>query len=430
MACPKIAIVGVFEIDADRYARTQGGTLDLHEGSAQLALREAGLYDQFLARARPEGEVLKIYEPTGKVLMDENEGVGVKRPDAMSNRPEIDRVLLRAMLLDSLVEGTVRWGMKLSKVEPQPNGTYDLHFTNGPVETGFDIVIGADGAWSKVRPLVTDAKPFYSGISGLDVKLSDANTRSPDLGKRAGGGMCLTLGPNKGILAQRNGDGAIRVYAFMRAAESWDKDSGIDFSDMETARREVIERCFGDWDQGAKDMVLRSDPDTLLRAMYMLPIGLTWAPTAGIALIGDAAHLMTPFAGVGVNVAMEDALHLARNIVAAKDSWQTDKSGIVIALQKYEADMFVRAEDYAKQTWMYLGLFFHERGGIAMVEHFEQTRAQEAAAAQENAHRKTQTERADKKAGDEIPGIEGLELHASGLGIRPPMIAETGLLAE
>ena len=84
---------------------------------------------------------------------------------------------------------------------------------------------------------------------------------------------------------------------------------------------------------------------------------------------------MTPFAGVGVNVAMEDALHLARNIVAAKDLWQTDKSAMATALKEYEAEMFVRAEEYARQTWMYLGLFLHERGGIAMVEHFERTRA-------------------------------------------------------
>ncbi|KAI4125439.1 MAG: hypothetical protein LQ338_004242 [Usnochroma carphineum] len=430
MTYPRVAIVGggpaglilarllqynsvpctVFEGDADRYARTQGGTLDLHEGSAQLALKEAGLYEQFLAHARPEGEVLKIFDATGKVLMDENEGVGVKRPDAMNNRPEVDRVLLRAMLLDSLAECSMRWGMKLLKVDPRPNDTYDLHFSEGHIETGFDIVVGADGAWSKVRPLVTDAKPFYSGISGLDVKLSDANTRNPDLGKRTGGGMCLTLGPNKGILAQRNGDGAVRVYAFMRASESWDKDSGIDFSNMETAKNEVVERYFGDWDQGAKDMVLRSDPDSLVRHM--------------IALIGDAAHLMTPFAGVGVNVAMEDALHLARNIVAAKDSWQTDRLSLAAALQKYEADMWVRAEEYAKQTWMYLGLFFHERGGVAMVEHFERTRAQEAAAAKEKAA--SQTDTAGKEVEERVPENERSELYEAGLKARSPMIAEIG----
>lgn len=133
---------------------------------------------------------------------------------------------------------------------------------------------------------------------------------------------------------------------------------------------------------------------------------------------------MAPFAGVGVNVAMEDALYVARNIVAAKDLWQTDKSAIATALQRYEADMFARAEDYAKQTWMYLGLFFHERGGIAMVEHFERTRAQEAVAAAKE-KMGTLTGTAGEKVEAEAPAIQGSELHASGLGIHPSIVSET-----
>ena len=133
---------------------------------------------------------------------------------------------------------------------------------------------------------------------------------------------------------------------------------------------------------------------------------------------------MTPFAGVGVNVAMEDALRLARHLVAAKESWETDKSAFAAALQRYEADMFVRAEEYAKQTLIYLDLFFHERGGIAMVEHFERTRAQEATtAAQENAG--SLTEIAERRVKVEAPATQGTELHASGLGIHPSMITET-----
>ena len=134
---------------------------------------------------------------------------------------------------------------------------------------------------------------------------------------------------------------------------------------------------------------------------------------------------MTPFAGVGVNVAMEDALHLARNIIAAKDLWQTDKSAMATALKEYEAEMFVRAEEYAKQTWMYLGLFFHERGGIAMVEHFERTRAQEAVAAAAKEKADLPTETAGEKVEVMAPATQGLELHASGLGIHPSVVSET-----
>lgn len=139
---------------------------------------------------------------------------------------------------------------------------------------------------------------------------------------------------------------------------------------------------------------------------------------------------MTPFAGVGVNVAMEDALHLARKLIAAKDLWQTDKSAIATALQNYEAEMFVRAEEYAKQTSMYLDLFFHERGGIAMVEHFERTRAQEVAAAAAKEKTGFPTETVAGKVEVEAPATQGLELHASGLGIHSSVVAETEAHAQ
>lgn len=196
----------VYELDKDRYFRGQGGTLDLHEGAAQVALRKAGLYEEFLKVARPEGEVLKIYDPSENILMDEKKNPDEGRPKEMHGRPEVDRVLLRHMLLDSLEEGSIHWGYKLKEVVPVEGNKYDLVFENGR-EEGFDLVIGADGAWSKVRKLVSDQLPIFSGITGIDVSISDSKRREPELAKRVGEGMCLTLGSNRSILSQMNGDG-------------------------------------------------------------------------------------------------------------------------------------------------------------------------------------------------------------------------------
>lgn len=109
--------------------------------------------------------------------------------------------------------------------------------------------------------------------------------------------------------------------------------------------------------------------------------------TRRLTLIGDAAHLMTPFAGVGVNVAMEDALSLATQIKQWKQNvW--DKAGsdassslLIEPVRAYEEEMFARAERYANETMMYLNLFFHERGGIAMCEQFAKAKAEEKAKA-------------------------------------------------
>ena len=138
---------------------------------------------------------------------------------------------------------------------------------------------------------------------------------------------------------------------------------------------------------------------------------------------------MTPFAGVGVNAAMEDSLHLARNIISVKDSWQTN---LPAALQRYDADMFVRAEEYAKQTWMYLGLFFHERGGVAMVEHFEQAHAREAAAEAEEVAKpkELQTQAAREELGRETLETECPKVPAPGLEISTPVGAGFGLHLE
>lgn len=127
--------------------------------------------------------------------------------------------------------------------------------------------------------------------------------------------------------------------------------------------------------------------------MYMLPVGYRWPSRAGVSLIGDAAHLMTPFAGVGVNVAMEDAMNLSTAVIDAvkqlRATGQTDKAvsteALAAATRSYEEEMWVRAENYAKQTMMYLDLFFHPRGAPAMIEHFDEKRAEDkkrAAAAQ------------------------------------------------
>jgi len=271
----------VFELDKDRHARTQGGSLDLHEGSAQRALKEAGLYEDFLKHARPEGETLRIYDPYDKALLDESKDASEGRPEEMHGRPEIDRVLLRNMLLDSLERDSVQWGHKLIRVERHADDeSHELIFDKHDTEK-FDLVVGADGTWSRVRPLVTDAVPAFSGITGIDVHITNPEVRRPKLAERVGKGMCLTLGPDKGILCQRNGDGAIRVYALMRDAASWHKDCGIDWNDAEAAKSTFASRYFGNWSQTAKNLIVESDSDVVPRPIYMLPIGLRWQHRPG-----------------------------------------------------------------------------------------------------------------------------------------------------
>ena len=198
----------IFESEGALNFRSQGGTLDLHAKSGQAALREAGLWDEFLKFARYDGEALQI--------ADKNYLCYIKLAGSMaasatsSNRPEIDRPALREMLYRSLPEGVVQWHKKLAEVKREDD-ELSLHFADGTVQHGYDLIVGADGAFSKTRNLISDVKPFYSGIAGHQMSISDAQKRKPELYEACKRGSIFSFGDSKGVFAQYMGDGSLSI---------------------------------------------------------------------------------------------------------------------------------------------------------------------------------------------------------------------------
>lgn len=168
MATPTIAILGagpsgltlacilsihkipyvVFERDDSGTATGQGGSLDIHAETGQLALKECGLFDEFQKLARYDDQAFKAVDKEGNVLADHQPGKDEY------GRPEIDRTTLRGLLLKAVPEGNIRWGKKVESVEKEDCGTSVVKFTDGSAEGGFNLVVGADGAWSRIRSLV------------------------------------------------------------------------------------------------------------------------------------------------------------------------------------------------------------------------------------------------------------------------------------
>jgi 2-polyprenyl-6-methoxyphenol hydroxylase-like FAD-dependent oxidoreductase len=323
--------VTVHDRDPHRDARDQGGTLDLHADDGQIALREAGLLDEFFALSRPEGQEMREMNPAGEIRTHHR-----PEPDELF-KPEIDRGRLRTLLLDSLQPGTVRWGHSLRTVSGPAGGPRTLHFSDGTTaET--DLVIGADGAYSRVRPILSPAVPRYTGVHFLEAWFDDVESRHTALSELVGQGGARAADGERALFAQRNSGDHIRVYIIQKRPADWIATAGLSIEDTAGIRAHLIEK-FAAWSPRMRQLITDNDGRYVDRPIFALPVPHTWAHNPTATLLGDAAHLMPPL-GVGVNMAMLDASDLA---LALTRSATVDE-----AIHAYENTMLPRSTDIAK----------------------------------------------------------------------------------
>ncbi|KAH8758541.1 hypothetical protein F5882DRAFT_417553 [Hyaloscypha sp. PMI_1271] len=344
---PKIAIIGagpagltlarllhlqnipftIFESEASTNARSQGGTLDLRTATGLAAITACGLYDKFLKLARYDGEALKIMDKKGKVWFSaKGSGVDGGKKKKKDARPEIDRVVLRKLLLESVPGETIKWGRKLMSVS-QESGSGDVRmvFEDGEEVVGFDLVVGADGCWSKTRAFLSDEVPAYSGVCGIEQNILDAEKRFPEIHGLVNRGSVFIFGDGKSVNAQQLGDGSIKV---------------AEYGARGLAIKSLLLEEHGDWGPEVKKMLESVDENgATMRTLFMLPIGFHWDHKPGVTVIGDAAHVMVPFAGEGANLSMADSLYLAQWIKKS-----TDKASLHGNVAKFEQELFVRAK--------------------------------------------------------------------------------------
>ncbi|MFJ1560301.1 FAD-dependent oxidoreductase [Streptomyces mirabilis] len=323
--------VTVYDRDPEVNSRNQGGSLDLHKEDGQLALREAGLLEEFFALARLESQEMRRMDPAGRVLAHH-------LPDAGETvSPEIDRGQLRDLLLGSLAAGTVQWGRTLASVSGPADGPRTLTFADGTAVEA-DLVIGADGAFSRVRTAVSPATPHYTGVSFLEAWFDDMETAHPELSELVGKGSAHVADGERGLFAQRNSGSHMRVYIMQRVPADWITTNGLRPEDTEGIRAHLLSE-YAAWSPQTLRMITDNDGPYVDRPLFALPVPHTWEHSPSVTLLGDAAHVMPPL-GVGVNLAMLDASELALALVHS--------ATIDDAVHNYEKSMLPRSTDIAQ----------------------------------------------------------------------------------
>ena len=333
--------IKVYERDLDKNARVQGSPLDMHEDSGLAAIHKAKLFEVFKNNFMPGADKTLLLDENGAVFYSDHETNVDEDFGNEHFRPEIDRGVLRKILLESLQPETIVWDSHFLSMEPQNDG-WKLHFKNGK-SVYADIVIGSDGANSKIRPYITDIQAFYSGITMLEGNIYESEKSAPIIHSLLNGGKIMAFGNEKNILMGQKGDGALGFYASFKAPENWAQNSGLNFND----KAEILEwfkKEYPEWSNSWYELFENVSTGFIPRPINCMPLDQNWKTLPNVTIIGDAAHVMPPFAGEGANMAMRDALDLSECLTSDKHTT------IQEAIANYENMMWERASKAAQES--------------------------------------------------------------------------------
>jgi len=282
---------------------------------------------------------------------------------AIAQHRSASRITLRQVLLTGL-DGIVHFDKTFTRYDETPDGSIVLNFADGSTAT-CDVLVGADGGNSRVRrQFLPDAQRIDTGVVGIAAKamLTEENRRRLPPRVLESTGMVMSPGrrgmfiglhefgttvPDGGDAAAPGQPGALfdntMSYAFwayggLRA--DLERERPLEQLDAADLQRLVLDRI-RNWHPDYSVLVCASDPSTFNVISIKTSVPVAAWETRRITLIGDAIHSMTPYRGIGANIALRDAALLCRNLTdAARGTWPIEN-----AIHDYEQQM--REYDFA-----------------------------------------------------------------------------------
>jgi 2-polyprenyl-6-methoxyphenol hydroxylase-like FAD-dependent oxidoreductase len=353
--------VAVYERDGTSTDRVQGYRVHINP-TGSVALHEClppHLFDAFARTCGKPTKGIRFVTERGKVLLALNELNAPERLDAIAQHRSVSRITLRQVLLSGL-EGVVHFGKAFVRYEESPVGRIVAHFEDGTMADG-DVLVAADGGASRVRrQFLPQAERIDTGILGIAGKVFlDEQTRrriAPEFLNSLTlvsdmGGYCLfvALQDIDGVAvdgfggndesahagAHLDNSRSYLMWAFGAKRERFDLSERPEHVAGEPLRSAVLKALARGWDERFLTLVRLADVDTINAITIRTSIPVAPWQSQRITLLGDAIHSMTPYRGIGANVALKDAMRLCHALTGASRGQRP----VLEAIHDYETGM-------------------------------------------------------------------------------------------
>jgi salicylate hydroxylase len=263
---------------------------------------------------------------------------GEEPHDGHIYRPDLHAILLQAVL--EFGESRIAFGKKLVEVSQEPQGIR-AHFADG-TEAAADLLVGADGVRSAVRRLVFgEGAPAFTSTIAYRFMLPAAQGGQF---AETGGPACLFVGHGQVFNRYLVSNGRLLNCVGLLRSQDWVEDGWNC-----PATVEELLAAYQGWHPSVLALMERAPPSKLIKwGIFARAPRETWVQ-GRVALLGDAAHPMQPFLGLGAAMAIEDATMLGRAFAAHQDidlalaAYQrvrVPRANSVMLLSKAQGDIF------------------------------------------------------------------------------------------